>query len=36
LREWSLVAKLDPEGELGKTASEDVKLIKEYLNVKTP
>jgi tetratricopeptide (TPR) repeat protein len=36
LREWELVAKSNPESELGKTAEENVKLIKEYMRIKTP
>ncbi len=34
--EWETVARLKPNSELGQTALENVKLIKQYLTVKTP
>jgi tetratricopeptide (TPR) repeat protein len=30
LREWNLVVKNDPDGELGKTAAENVRIIQQY------
>jgi len=30
LREWQIVIKLDPDSDLGKTASENVKIIQQY------
>jgi tetratricopeptide (TPR) repeat protein len=30
LREWELVIKNDPDGELGKTAAENVRIIQQY------
>ncbi len=36
LREWELVIQLDPDGELGKTAGENVGLIKQYLELEAP
>jgi tetratricopeptide (TPR) repeat protein len=33
LREWQRVVELDPGGELGKTAAENVKLIKTYMEL---
>lgn len=30
LREWNLVVKNDPNGELGKTAAENVRIIQQY------
>jgi tetratricopeptide (TPR) repeat protein len=32
LVEWETVVRLDPDGELGKTAAENVKIIKQYLS----
>lgn len=34
LVEWEKVIALDPEGELGKTASENVRLLRQYLEAK--
>lgn len=31
LREWELVVKLDPDGDLGKTAGENVRIIQQYM-----
>ncbi|MDH4036996.1 MAG: tetratricopeptide repeat protein [Candidatus Krumholzibacteria bacterium] len=31
LVEWEQVAKLDPDGELGRTAAENVRIIRQYL-----
>jgi tetratricopeptide (TPR) repeat protein len=36
LAEWELVVSLQPDGELGKTAKENVELIKQFLQMKTP
>jgi len=33
IKEWQTVVKLDPDSDLGKTASENVKLIQSYLSV---
>ncbi len=33
LVEWNKVIKLDPEGQLGKTAAENVELIKTYMEL---
>lgn len=33
LTEWTRVIELDPDGELGRTAAENVKLIRSYLEV---
>jgi len=33
LREWQKVVELDPGGELGKTAAENVELIKTYMEL---
>lgn len=33
LREWQKVVELDPDGELGKTAAENVELIKTYMDL---
>ena len=30
LKEWELVVKLDPDGDLGKTAAENVRIIQQY------
>jgi hypothetical protein len=29
--EWEKVIALDPDGELGKTAAENVRIIRQYL-----
>jgi tetratricopeptide (TPR) repeat protein len=34
LLEWETVIRLDPEGDLGKTAAENVKIIRQYLDEK--
>lgn len=34
LLEWQTVAKLDPDGELGRTATENVKIIRQYMDTK--
>jgi len=34
LLEWETVIRLDPDGDLGKTAAENVKIIRQYLEVK--
>ncbi len=31
LREWERVAELDPDGELGKTAADNARIIRQYL-----
>ena len=31
LKEWELVVKLDPDGDLGKTAAENVRIIQQYM-----
>jgi tetratricopeptide (TPR) repeat protein len=36
LREWELVVKMQPDTELGATAKENVRLINQYLKVRTP
>lgn len=36
LKEWGLVVSLQPDSELGATARENVELIQQYLQVKTP
>jgi tetratricopeptide (TPR) repeat protein len=36
ITEWEKVVELDPDGELGKTAAENVRLIKQYLEVDSP
>jgi len=33
LTEWNKVVEIDPNGELGKTAAENVNLIKTYLDL---
>jgi hypothetical protein len=30
VREWQIVIKNDPNGDLGKTAAENVKIIQQY------
>jgi tetratricopeptide (TPR) repeat protein len=34
LREWETVVRLDPDGDLGITAAENVKIIRQYLDAK--
>ena len=34
--EWEKVVELDPDGELGKTAADNVRLIKQYLETDAP
>jgi tetratricopeptide (TPR) repeat protein len=34
--EWEAVVKLNPDGELGKTAADNVRLIKQYLDTNSP
>lgn len=34
LLEWETVVRLDPEGDLGRTAAENVKIIRQYLDAK--
>jgi tetratricopeptide (TPR) repeat protein len=34
MREWQDVVRLDPDGDLGRTAAENVKIIRQYLDAK--
>ena len=34
--EWEKVVKMDPDGELGKTAADNVRLIKQYMEIDAP